>query len=277
MKDQYIRIVKKLNLNVSADISSSKNLELLLKETGTANNRRFLNNLTQFLKIPCLIAGGGPSIEEDLTKCIDHGLHEKLTLIAVDGTCKLFHEVGVIPNILVTDLDGDWSSIFWAIRKGTTTLIHAHGDNHQLINQFFFECDNLRYRSNIWGTTQNFISSELFNFGGFTDGDRAILLAFHFQTPIIGLIGFDFGKEIGEYSLSHQGIIKDISRKKLKFEIAIGLLNKFHQDHKGIRFNLTSGGIEIPGFPRSTLSSFVNIINKGNVKHNSAEFPKSLL
>ena len=274
MKDEYSKIVEKLNLSVSEDISSSKNLEFLLKAIDSINNSEIFQNLTRFLKSPCLIAGGGPSIEGDLERCIEMDLLEKMTIIAVDGTCKLFHEIKSIPNILVTDLDGDWSSIYWAIKKETTTLIHAHGDNHHLIDEFFLEYEDLRHQSNIWGTTQNYISSDLFNFGGFTDGDRAIFLAFHFQTPVIGIIGFDFGNEIGKYSLSHPSIVKNLSRKKLKFEIALGLLEQFHEYHKGLRINLTDRGVEIPGFPRSTIASFADIINKDYTRQNNEEFPK---
>ncbi|MHA2218278.1 MAG: 6-hydroxymethylpterin diphosphokinase MptE-like protein [Candidatus Hodarchaeales archaeon] len=274
MKDEYSKIVEKLNLSVSEDISSSKNLEFLLKAIGSVNSSEIFQNLSLFLKSPCLIAGGGPSIERDLERCIELDLLEKLTIIAVDGTCKLFHEIRSIPNILVTDLDGDWSSIYWAIKNETITLIHAHGDNHHLIDDFFLEYEDIRHQRNIWGTTQNYISSDLFNFGGFTDGDRAIFLAFHFQTPVIGIIGFDFGNEIGKYSLSHPSIVKDLSRKKLKFKIALGLLKQFHQYHKGLRINLTGRGVEIPGFPRSTIASFADIINKDYTKHNNEEFPK---
>jgi len=276
MKTEYSKIVKRLNLSTSADISSSENLELLLKTKGLVNNDKILQELSMFLKHPCLIAGGGPSVEGDLKQCIELNLINKLTIIAVDGTCKLFYENQIVPNILVTDLDGDWSSIRWAIKNNTTTLIHAHGDNHHLIDEFFLEYENLKNQNNIWGTTQNYISSDLLNFGGFTDGDRAVFLTFHFQTPIIGLIGFDFGGEIGKYSLSHPTIVKDLSRKRLKFEIAIKLIKKFHGNHRGSRFNLTDKGIEIPGFPRSTISNFANVINEEYMKQNNEEFPKQL-
>lgn len=277
MMNEYSNIVKRLNLSVSADISSADNLEILLKAKGLVNNNDIFRELSIFLKKPCLIAGGGPSIERNLKQCIELDLIDKLTIIAVDGTCKLFQESHIIPNILVTDLDGDWSSIYWAIKKNTTTLIHAHGDNHHLIDEFFLEYENLKNRSNIWGTTQNYISNDLFNFGGFTDGDRAVFMAFYFQSPIIGLIGFDFGEEIGRYSLSHRTIVKDLSRKRHKFEIAIELLDKFYDDHQGSRFNLTDNGVEIPGFPRSTISNFTNFINEEYKKQNNEEFPKQLL
>lgn len=275
MKTEYSKIVKRLNLSTSADISSSENLEFLLKTKGLDNNK-ILKDLSRLLKYPCLIAGGGPSVEGNLKQCIELNLIDKLTTIAVDGTCKLFQENHIVPDILVTDLDGNWSSIQWAIKNNTTTLIHAHGDNHHLIDNFFLEYENLKKQTNIWGTTQNYISSDLFNFGGFTDGDRAVFLSIHFQAPIIGLIGFDFGGEIGRYSLSHPTIVKDLSRKKIKFEIAIRLIGNFHGNHRGSRFNLTNNGVEIPGFPRSTISNFADVITQEYGKQNNEGFPKQL-
>jgi uncharacterized Rossmann fold enzyme len=277
MKAEYAKIVNKLNLSISADIRSAENLELLFKNKGSINKEKIQQKLTIYLKRPSLIAGGGPSIERDLNRCIELNLIDKLTVIAVDGTSKLFHENRLIPNILVTDLDGDWSSIYWAIKNNTTTLIHAHGDNHHLIDEFFLEYEDLKLQSNIWGTTQNYISSDLFNFGGFTDGDRAIFLAFHFQVPIIGLIGFNFGSEIGKYSLSHPTLVKDLSKKMLKFEIAKNLLKIFHHNHSGVRFNLSENGEEIPGFPFSAMANFADLINNEYKRQNNEEFPKQQL
>jgi len=50
------------------------------------------------------------------------------------------------------------------------------------------------------GTTQLKPFGKLHNFGGFTDGDRAVCLAEHFKAGLIILAGMDFEGEIGEYS-----------------------------------------------------------------------------
>ena len=42
------------------------------------------------------------------------------------------------------------------------------------------------------GTTQIEPISDVYNFGGFTDGDRAVFLAEHFGAKEIELVGFDF-------------------------------------------------------------------------------------
>ena len=187
----------------------------------------------------------------------------------------MFQELQTVPNIVLTDLDGEWSAIRWAISLGAITLIHAHGDNESLIQQFFEEKKTFMGTTCIWGTTQNKIETTLFNFGGFTDGDRAIFLSFHFNSPIIGLIGFDFGETIGKYSTLNPLITKDPIRKRQKFNIALTLLASHYLSHKGTRFNLTSSGEEIPGFPRSGLNDFKNSLNEWNKTRNKWEFPKA--
>ena len=258
---EYSNIVTKLNLNISADLLSAKRLEARLKTNEQRNNIKIQRDLTTLLKFPCLIAGGGPSLKQDLTSCMDFNLLKSTTIIAVDGAVKLFYEQGIIPDILVSDLDGDWLSIQWAILNNCKVLIHAHGDNQKLIDDFFKQNEGIENRDNLWGTTQSFFESELLNFGGFTDGDRAIFLAFHFQSPLICLIGFDFGEEIGTYSLSHPTIAKNIPRKMIKFEIALDLLSKYHEMHSGLRYNLTNKGTNIPGFPRIPIPNLVNPIS----------------
>jgi uncharacterized Rossmann fold enzyme len=114
----------------------------------------------------------------------------------------------------------------------------------------------------IWGTTQSLPHNTLFNFGGFTDGDRAILTAIHFQSPIIGLLGFDFGKKIGRYSYQHSPLKKDFQKKISKFEIAKDIISKSYHEHSGKRYNLTSLGESILGFERISVTNFIQAYNQ---------------
>ena len=47
---------------------------------------------------------------------------------------------------------------------------------------------------NCIGTTQTNPFNKIQNFGGFTDGDRGVFLASHFDAKKIILFGMDFGK-----------------------------------------------------------------------------------
>ena len=44
--------------------------------------------------------------------------------------------------------------------------------------------------------------ANLQNYGGFTDGDRAVFIADHFKAKKIFLIGFDFNDDVGRYSFT---------------------------------------------------------------------------
>ncbi|MHA1976111.1 MAG: 6-hydroxymethylpterin diphosphokinase MptE-like protein [Candidatus Hodarchaeales archaeon] len=273
---EYLKIVSDLNLNIAEDIHSTNQLESILQTNLGYNSNYVLKRLIKKLDQPILIVGAGPSLETDFNNCKRYLSFENIVTIAVDGSCSLFQELQIVPNIVLTDLDGEWSAIRWAISSGAITLIHAHGDNLSLIQKFFEEKKSFVGNTCIWGTTQNMIETNLFNFGGFTDGDRAIFLSFHFNSPIIGLIGFDFGETIGKYSTLNPLITKDPIRKLQKFNIALTLLASHFHSHKGARFNLTSSGEEIPGFPRVSLNDFKNNLIEWNRTRNKLEFPKVL-
>ncbi len=60
---------------------------------------------------------------------------------------------------------------------------------------------------NIIGSTQVQPLENVFNFGGFTDGDRCVFLAKEFQASGIMMIGFDF----------NDPDVTDLKKKKLKW------------------------------------------------------------
>jgi hypothetical protein len=74
----------------------------------------------------------------------------------------------------------------------------------------------VKYFKNCIGTTQSKPFSKIQNFGGFTDGDRGVFLANHFEAKRIILFGMDFGNRIGKYS----------NTKKTEREIKLKKLNK---------------------------------------------------
>ncbi|MGB9636707.1 MAG: DNA transporter, partial [Thermoplasmata archaeon] len=49
-----------------------------------------------------------------------------------------------------------------------------------------------KFRGRILGSTQSTPFTRLINFGGFTDGDRAVCLASHFNAHKISLVNFNF-------------------------------------------------------------------------------------
>ncbi len=271
--NEYLKIVAKLNLSIKEDIKSTRQLESFLNEKLPYEANFILEKVEYVLKHPILVVGAGPSLDIDLELCVQHSIINDLKIIAIDGSCSLFQQHQIIPDIVISDLDGEWSAIRWAISRGAIALIHAHGDNRTIIQDFFEETHLLDKKPLIWGTTQNKLKTNLFNFGGFTDGDRGIFLAIHFQSPIIGLIGFDFGEKIGKYSKNSSQILKNTSRKRVKLKIAQSLISSYYQLHNGIRFNLTDSGEEISGFPKLGQKEFKNALVDWKKRHDRGGFP----
>jgi Uncharacterized Rossmann fold enzyme len=115
--------------------------------------------------------------------------------------------LGITPDIIVTDMDGEISSQINANNSGAVALLHAHGDNFEMIQRYAPE-----FKGKIILTTQSTPDSTLSNYGGFTDGDRAACLAKHFGAKRIRLIGFDF-----EDPYPKEGTDPEIKRKKLSW------------------------------------------------------------
>ncbi len=108
------------------------------------------------------------------------------TVIAADGATSVLLSQGVIPAVIVSDLDGFIPDIRLANALSAKIVVHAHGDNIDKLKTWV----PLLYE--IVGTTQTRPLSNVCNFGGFSDGDRAIFLAKARGARRISAIGFDF-------------------------------------------------------------------------------------
>jgi hypothetical protein len=170
-----------------------------------------------------VIFGAGPSLEQgvkDFEK-------ESQTLIAADGAVSCLLENGVYPDIVVTDLDGNAKDLLLADRFGAIMVVHAHGDNIDKLKEF------LPQFKNDVATTQVEPLPNVRNFGGFTDGDRAVSLADYFHARHTTLIGFDFGDIVGKYSdPDNPTDHKAGERKKKKLEIAQRLIEEIKRNRE---------------------------------------------
>ncbi len=72
---------------------------------------------------------------------------------------------------------------------GSIVVVHAHGDNLDALNRYVPQLER------IIGTVQCRPPPGLYNFGGFTDGDRCVFLAKELGAASIKLVGFDFEDE----------------------------------------------------------------------------------
>lgn len=189
-----------------------------------------------------IIFGSGTSLEY-------FDAYDKLkgVLIACDGASEALLEHKIKPDIVVTDLDGDHKSLLEADRLGSIMVVHAHGDNINLMLNLV-----QRFKHCI-GTTQVKPLDNVYNFGGFTDGDRAVFLADAFRARNIILIGMDFGSEIGRYSKSKVNKLVKIE----KFKIAKELLEYLSSRTEAKLYNLSPSIIK--GYKNVTVEDLQNI------------------
>jgi hypothetical protein len=181
-EQKYAKILRDFDYDKKSDIKSAKKLNTILKKTSTKKLEKLINKKTVF------VIGAGPS----LLSSIPYLKKYNATKIVADGATQALIENKVMPEIVVTDLDGDKTTLRKAAGK-CLIVAHAHGDNQDML-------DLVSEFRNCFGTTQSKQFGKIYNFGGFTDGDRAVFLANHFGAKKIILFGMDFGQKIGRYS-----------------------------------------------------------------------------
>jgi len=206
-KPIYNKIAKDFNYSLKKEKKSAEVLNKLLINNDLASIEKLSNLITDRHVI---IFGAGPSIEESLKNQKQFFIDK--TKIVADGVTTALLKYNIQPDVIVTDLDGKISDQILSNKRGSLIIVHAHGDNMEKIVKYV-----PKFTRNIVGSIQiNPASYEkLFNFGGFTDGDRAVFIADNFNAKTITLFGFDFNSKIGKYSFIKN---KDRSQKLKKLK-----------------------------------------------------------
>jgi hypothetical protein len=208
---KYSEILKEFKYNEKQDAESAIILDSILRESVSLKK---INNLIKGKTV--FVIGAGPS----LSLAIPVLKNFKTTLkIVADSAVKPLVENGIKPDIIVTDLDGDKDSLLRVGKTDSIVVVHAHGDNMAKL------CLAENFKNCI-GTTQTKSFKNIQNFGGFTDGDRAVFLASYFQAKKIILFGMDFRKRIGKYSQTKPSDRKIKLRKLRKAKLLLEWLSK---------------------------------------------------
>jgi len=184
-KRKYSDILKEFRYEEKKDKESAIILNSILKKSDIYEK---IMNLVEAKTV--LVIGSGPSLTSAIPKLKNY---KKSLKIAADSSIKILVENGIIPDIIVTDLDGDEDTLKKLAKTKSIFVVHAHGDN---IKKLEF----VKKIKNCIGTTQSIPFDKIHNFGGFTDGDRGVFLANHFKAKKIVLFGMDFGDRIGKFS-----------------------------------------------------------------------------
>jgi 2-amino-4-hydroxy-6-hydroxymethyldihydropteridine diphosphokinase len=182
---KYTEILKKFNFSRKEDTESARILNSILKKRASIKKlEKKIKNQTVF------VIGAGSSLVSSLPVLKKY---KNITKIVADGATRALIENKIVPNVVVTDLDSDPEFLKKASKNGAIMVVHSHGDNMQklsLVSEF----------RNCIGTTEGRPFGHIYNFGGFTDGDRCVFLARYFKAKRIILFGMDFGSRIGKYS-----------------------------------------------------------------------------
>lgn len=94
-----------------------------------------------------------------------------------------------VPEIHVTDMEE--RELIKKLDRKCILVLHAHGDNIDLIRSVVPEI------SGFIATTQSVPFNRVYNFGGFTDGDRAVCMAKEMGANVINIYGFNFKETSG--------------------------------------------------------------------------------
>jgi uncharacterized Rossmann fold enzyme len=174
----YKDILDDLGFDRASDEGSARMLKAVMM------NSDLISDDEVVIQKKVTIFGGGDNLEIDIATAPPRG-----TLIASGSSVERLTDVGIVPHIIVTDLDGEIGPQIEASKKGAVTFMHAHGDNTHLIQKYAQE-----FIGPIVLTTQSRPDNIVSNYGGFTDGDRAVCIARHFGAKEILLLGFDFDR-----------------------------------------------------------------------------------
>jgi len=202
----YEDILEDMGFDRSSDESSAKLLKAVTQNSDIVSE----DILCDVMKLNAVVVGGNVS-ENDIAKIKElvnttENIERRDTvLISAGSATDLLIVNGIVPDITVTDLDGDISLQKKASDAGSLMMIHAHGDNADLIME---HAGDIRGKMII--TTQSKPDALLCNFGGFTDGDRAVCTVRQFGSKNIILIGFNF-----DVPAHKDGIDMTVKKKKL--------------------------------------------------------------
>ena len=192
----YARICDDFGFDPARDREAA---ELLAQLLGTKSDRS-LKEVRRNFPSRVIVCGGAPSLEDELSSTEIDG-----PVVAADSATTIMVESGIHPHLIVTDLDGIVEDQLEANASGTPVFVHAHGDNISALRRHVG-----RFPGLVVGTCQCPPPLHVFNFGGFTDGDRAACICAELGAREISLVGFDF-----ENPSEKCGKSRDIKRRKL--------------------------------------------------------------
>lgn len=186
----YLDILEDFGFSRMLDEEAAEVLSTLLRTFSPQEIKRIQDSLNEMLLDKmAVVCGNAPSLASELNNLLsEYPSRSKcpFAVIAADGATSTLLKACVVPDVIVTDLDGDVEEIIKARALGSLVVVHAHGDNIDKLRSY------VPRLGPVLGTAQSRPVHLVENFGGFTDGDRCVFLAKSFGASEIKLIGFDY-------------------------------------------------------------------------------------
>ncbi len=185
MKEFYLKILSDFGFSEDEDIKSAKILYELGKD-------KLLDRSVLMDRIAGrdVVVIGGAVSEKDVDEILRPNW---VKITAGKSILKLRRFMPeLVPDFHVTDMEEPDEILIDLENKGCILVLHAHGDNVGRIKSVVPKLKKFV------ATTQSKPFDRIYNFGGFTDGDRAAVIAKTFGARSVKLIGFDFDRAEGK-------------------------------------------------------------------------------
>lgn len=178
------------------------------------------------------VAGAARSLGDDLALARDADF-----VLAASSATDVLADAGIRVDAMVTDLDKNPETARERTRRGEAVVAHGHGDNVPAIEAWLPRFD----AEHTVCTTQAEPRDAVYDFGGFTDGDRAAFLADELGARELVFPGWDF---------DDASVDAEKARKLAWAERLLYWL----ETRRGDRFPVLDGrrdGLELPSAERS--------------------------
>jgi hypothetical protein len=174
----YHKIMADFGFDEAKDVESAEYLARVIGGRGAEN----LEGLKGKFPRSVMICGGSSTLADEISSERLEGF-----VVAADSATSVLLEADILPDMIVTDLDGLVEDQIDANSRGSAVIVHAHGDNMRMLDSYVS-----KFPGRLVGTCQCPPVPGLFNFGGFTDGDRAACICAELGARDLALVGFDF-------------------------------------------------------------------------------------
>ncbi len=209
----YEQICKDFGFDPSEDLRNAQRLASMLGGRGASA----LESVWRSFPRSVLICGSGDALAEQLSS-----MKIERYVVVADAATSVVADAGISIDMIVTDLDGLVEDQIEVNSAGAVAFVHAHGDNGLALDRYFG-----RFVGPVVGTCQCPPPRGVFNFGGFTDGDRAACICAELGARSIMLAGFDFENPSPKASKS-----REVKRNKLRWaKVILEVLER-----QGVRF-----------------------------------------